>query len=101
VQVTLQTPGSKAVLYGLEGGSSIYLDFDGRSVHNVTLAPGTVAVFQIYPQPDSASADRPALLSRTRVFVPGARAYFHSPNFHSLPALARYATLSGALLSLN
>jgi polysaccharide biosynthesis protein PslG len=49
VRVTLQTPGSAAYRYALDGSISADAAFDGRTLSNVSLSAGTVAIFQIDP----------------------------------------------------
>jgi hypothetical protein len=49
VQVTLQTRGSAATLFGLDGSSSAYPAFNGRTLQSVALTPGSVAIFRIDP----------------------------------------------------
>jgi hypothetical protein len=47
VRVTLQTPGSAAHRYPLDGSVAPYPVFDGRTLSGVNLSAGTFAVFRI------------------------------------------------------
>jgi hypothetical protein len=49
VSVTLETPGTKAYRYRLDGSFESYAGYDGKTLRNVLLTPGKVAVFRIQP----------------------------------------------------
>ena len=49
VSITFATRGSKAYRYQLDGGYSMYPDFNGQTLRNVALNPGDVALFRIEP----------------------------------------------------
>jgi polysaccharide biosynthesis protein PslG len=49
VRVRLQTPGARAYRYELNGSAAPYAAFDGRTLSNVRLSPGDVAIFRIDP----------------------------------------------------
>lgn len=49
VSVTVQSPGSAATRYALDGSSTPHADFDGQTLSNINLAEGEVAIFQIDP----------------------------------------------------
>ncbi|MBA3961572.1 MAG: hypothetical protein H0X40_06695 [Chthoniobacterales bacterium] len=47
--MTLQTAGSKAYKYNYDGSFAAYPAFDGTRLPEVTLTPGTAAIFRIDP----------------------------------------------------
>jgi hypothetical protein len=49
VQVTLATPGQKAIRYELDGSAAPHTAFDGTTLAGVSLQPGQVAIFRISP----------------------------------------------------
>jgi hypothetical protein len=49
VDVTLRMHGSGAFRYGYDGSSAPHAAFDGNTLKNVTLTPGTAAIFRIDP----------------------------------------------------
>jgi hypothetical protein len=49
VTITLQTPGATAYRYQLNGNSSEYPNFDGRTISDLNLMPGEVTIFRIEP----------------------------------------------------
>ena len=50
VRVRLKNPGMTAEKYELDGTSTIYSEFDGRTLDNIKLTAGNVAIFRIDPQ---------------------------------------------------
>lgn len=49
MNITLQSPGTHAIRYNLEGKSFPYLDFDGVTLSSVALEAGQVSIFEIQP----------------------------------------------------
>ena len=49
VTITLQTPGSSAVHYSLNGEATPYVPFDGSTLRDIQLRAGTVEIFRIDP----------------------------------------------------
>jgi hypothetical protein len=49
VDVTLPQAGRRAVAYNLDGSSELHAAFDGRTVAEVHLTPGEVAIFAVEP----------------------------------------------------
>jgi polysaccharide biosynthesis protein PslG len=49
VTITLQTPGSVAYRYELNGNSAEYASFDGHTLSDLELSEGNVAIFRIEP----------------------------------------------------
>jgi hypothetical protein len=47
VSITLKSKATKAYRYELDGSFSAYPDFDGKTLANVQLTPGTVSVFRV------------------------------------------------------
>jgi hypothetical protein len=50
IRVSLRNPGQTAVKYQLDGTSTNYASFDGRTLYNIKLTGGNVAIFRIDPQ---------------------------------------------------
>ena len=49
VQISLQTGGTTAYKYELSGAAAKYADFDGKTLSDIQLKPGNVAIFRIDP----------------------------------------------------
>ncbi|MGI8890941.1 MAG: beta-galactosidase [Chthoniobacterales bacterium] len=49
VDITFRNHGAAAYQYQYDGSSSVYPQFDGQVVRNVSLVPGTAAIFRIAP----------------------------------------------------
>jgi polysaccharide biosynthesis protein PslG len=49
VSLTLSTPGTRAVSYGLDGKKQVFRSFDGTTLSGVKLAPGQIGVWEILP----------------------------------------------------
>ncbi len=50
VNLKVRQRGAAATEYALDGASSTYPEFDGRTLRNVQLTPGEVRIFEIGPQ---------------------------------------------------
>jgi polysaccharide biosynthesis protein PslG len=49
VRLTLNTPGTKAISYSLDGKMQAFRNFDGNTLTGVQLAPGQIQVLEILP----------------------------------------------------
>jgi hypothetical protein len=47
--LTLNTPGTKAISYSLDGKMQAFRNFDGNTLTGVQLAPGQIQVLEILP----------------------------------------------------
>jgi polysaccharide biosynthesis protein PslG len=50
IRLSLRNPGKTAVRYQLDGTSTQYASFDGRTLDNIELTGGNVAIFRIDPR---------------------------------------------------
>ena len=49
VSLTLNTPGTSAISYSLDGKMQAFRNFDGNTLAGVQLAPGQIQVLEILP----------------------------------------------------
>jgi polysaccharide biosynthesis protein PslG len=49
INISLMTPGRRAIAYSLDGRSAPYASFDGFTLRDVELSPGQISIFEIVP----------------------------------------------------